>query len=385
MRYIITLPVIAITLLLHSCSSSMKVHVDALNMPAFRATYLYNSEDLNKKENAIMNTQSKSFLDKIDAMLNSVYKSIDDSGHVATQNNSYYKDLIAKSAEEVLEKLKATGTKALSSLDALKQGNDASLKATFEKDYLDFKNSFGELQNLVTNINTIEESIKPDLSLETQYRIDEVNNTIMQLSSAFGESILNDPLSSVIAALPDKYWSKYKQDVNLSLSNGEINSNTIGDVKKYSGNKPTRFNTTHARTFIGNSDIAIKMTTPGEFIVKGVRVDADEAVRNSFKVVSQGIKYLAYASGIPVVEGPNSPKKSIVPLLDSLNQKELSFNSTKSRYAKATDVFLQVVTDAAPDLKATEGKNGLTAAQVKDAALERIKTAYTIYRNTLSN
>jgi hypothetical protein len=115
-----------------------------------------------------------------------------------------------------------------------------------------------------------------------------------------------------------------------------------------------------------------------------VRVDADEAVRNSFKVVSQGIKYMAYAAGMPVVEAGNGPKKSITPLLDSLSKAGVNLQSAKEAYTNATDAFLAVLISASGDLHATAAPAGTTVAKIKEAALARIKTAYEVYKATIT-
>ncbi len=377
---------VIISVVLSSCYSTMKVRVDALNMPAFKASYLYNAEELDKKKKAALLLGSTEFTEQINKVANAVEAFIDTSGVVPVDDKAELTKEISTKTNSVTTALSSAAQKMLSAIGSLSGGNNNEKnEASYEAAMFGAKVAVSDLVKHVDYFKQIKDSVGFTFPESILSLIKSVSVSVAEVASAFGESIVKDPLASVIAALPEQYWKRYKQSVNLSLKSGEINATTTGEAKKYTSKSPNRINTTTARTFLGNSDIAIKMTSPGEFIVKGVRVDADEAIRNSFKVVSQGIKYLAYASGIPVVESPNSPKKSITPLLDSLNRKQLEFASAKSAYSNATDAFLQVLIDVAPDLKVTRARNGVSPDDIKKAALDRIKRAYTIYKTSLTD
>ncbi|GEM_PF-1493035 len=107
--------------------------------------------------------------------------------------------------------------------------------------------------------------------------------------STYGESIGDDIMASLITKAPEKYWNKYKEEVDITSEAGDRPKST--SVK-------ARYNKTKVKAFMGNADIAIKMEGPGNFVVKGVRLDADEAIKASFKVLNQGIKYLAVSNGL---------------------------------------------------------------------------------------
>ncbi len=377
---------IVVAAALSSCFSSMKIRVDALNMPAFKATYLHNAEKISIRENNIQYLISPDYQKQFDEYVNTVVKFIDTSGHVADNDTAGLIRQIKDKYKATFSQLKIAGQKLLESGKILYVSGDEKSVKTYEADYSDFKASLTELENLKKYFKQINE----DISVTAEDEVGRLfsNNITVAIDnavSAFGESIAKDPMASVIAALPEQYWSKYDKDVNLSLDAGDINQQSLGDIRKYVTKSPNRYNFTRARTLFGNSDIAIKMVTPGEFIVKGVRVDADEAIRNSFKVVSQGIKYLAYSSGVPVIESPNAPKKSITPLLDSITQKANEYQSVKTRYAAATEAFLTTLSNAADDLNATTARPGTTLTKMREGALDRIKKAYSVYKAALSN
>lgn len=51
--------------------------------------------------------------------------------------------------------------------------------------------------------------------------------------------------------------------------------------------------------YFGNSDIAIKMEGPGNFVVKGLRLDASKMTQALFKGLNQGLMLLTSAYGVP--------------------------------------------------------------------------------------
>jgi hypothetical protein len=66
---------------------------------------------------------------------------------------------------------------------------------------------------------------------------------------------------------------------------------------------------------LGNTDIAVKMESLGEFTVKGVRVDAAKVTRATFIVVKQAIQLIAAANGIVVptaAAGNQQPANEVV-------------------------------------------------------------------------
>ncbi|MFT6828751.1 MAG: hypothetical protein ACJAZV_002044 [Roseivirga sp.] len=107
--------------------------------------------------------------------------------------------------------------------------------------------------------------------------------------STYGKPIGEDPMASLIAKAPEKYWNRYKASVDITDDTATREKNKF--VK-------ARYNHTKVKAVFGNADIAIKMEDPGNFVVKGVRIDADEAIKASFKVLNQGIKYLALSNGV---------------------------------------------------------------------------------------
>jgi hypothetical protein len=361
----------------------MKVRVDALNMPAFKATYLNYAETLQNREKNIRYLISPAFntkLQTLNAMLNNF---IDTAGQVPIEDQQELKGELKTLSTEAMSNLTTAGGAVLASAAKAKAAPAADVMEAYEKDFAAFSMAFNGLLRYNQYVAEIEKKIALPLPESINALADDIAATIQAVASAFGESILKDPMASVIAALPEQYWSQYKNDVNLSTNAGGINQQSLGDISKYVKRKPNRYNNTYARTFFGNSDIAIRMAAPGEFIVKGVRVDADEAIRNSFKVVAQGIKYIAYASNIPVPQAPNSPKPMVNPLLDSLAKYDTNLEATREQYSQATDAFLAVLNSAAADLNATRRRSGQTIAQIKEAALARVKTAYAVYKTAL--
>ena len=86
------------------------------------------------------------------------------------------------------------------------------------------------------------------------------------------------------------------------------------------------------------------MDSPGSFIVKGARVDADEALKASFKVLNQGIKYLAYSSGIPTPQNTSENNKTNSPQIPEIAENNRLHNDLKTLTSQSdlvTQAFLK--------------------------------------------
>jgi hypothetical protein len=116
-----------------------------------------------------------------------------------------------------------------------------------------------------------------------------IKNKTESIISTYGKPIGEDPMASLIAKAPEKYWNRYKASVDIT------DDTATREKRKH---VKARYNHTKVKAVFGNADIAIKMEDPGNFVVKGVRIDADEAIKASFKVLNQGIKYLALSNGV---------------------------------------------------------------------------------------
>jgi len=92
-------------------------------------------------------------------------------------------------------------------------------------------------------------------------------------------------------------YSEYLKILNNGLFNDPLNSIV---VKAPEGDWDNVYNKTVARNFLGNTDIAVVMETPGNFFIKGVRMDAEDVTKTLAESINQGVKLLAKVNGIPV-------------------------------------------------------------------------------------
>ncbi len=176
--------------------------------------------------------------------------------------------------------------------------------------------------------------------------------------STYGESIGDDIMASLITKAPEKYWNKYKETVDI----------TVAGSREKTKNVKARYNKTKVKAFMGNADIAIKMEDPGNFVVKGVRLDADEAIKASFKVLNQGIKYLAASSGMTTPGGSEGATENVsVPEINENKslQKELEILQSTSDVSIKTllsTIFTQelILADAT---RSSEHAQALTVIQ----------------------
>ncbi len=273
-----------------SCYSKMKITVDTFDRNAFMNSHDYKINQGTKTVERVYN--------KINLISN--YEDGLWGYEVLIQKNnsipSQEKDSLIAEIKYTLDSMTKDASERYS--EALKVYWDAAdrnrflnvdlLRSSELQADLILKNLFDAIDMLLRTVSSF-----PLLEIEG---VSEVNKSI--LSSSFGNSILGDPMASLITRAPEKYWRKYNRNVNIKLESDLDGKRKLGKA---------RYNRVKAQTFFGNADIAVKMDDPGSFTIKGVRMDATESIKTSFKVLNQGIKYISFAAGIPV---PNHAEAS---------------------------------------------------------------------------
>lgn len=122
MKAIYPIAVVASIVVLSSCFSSMKVRVDALNMPAFKATYLYNVEVLTTRERNIRYLTSPAFNLKIQQLSAKLTTFIDTSGEVPDNDKKKFQEDIRSRGNDAMGEVVAKGGAALQSAATVKMG-----------------------------------------------------------------------------------------------------------------------------------------------------------------------------------------------------------------------------------------------------------------------
>jgi hypothetical protein len=277
--------------LLFSCVTKMKVKVDIFDRHALMKSYAYREVQLSKI-NSILSSGG------MFAALKSEYKKaalkiIEDAKSKIIVAAPVAEQVSETVASKITDEVKSSLTQLVKTVRDEKGMNvyESFTETSAATAQLMFDRFSSELKTALPSINsadwkTITDKYYHSLSQQHEY-----------IMSLYGHSIIDDPLASLVAQAPDKYWRKYRASFNMIKENPD----TVGK-----SNYEAKVNRAAVRTFMGNADIAIKMDAPGVFVIKGVRLDADEAIKASFKVLNQGVKYLAYASGVPV----NSPAGS---------------------------------------------------------------------------
>ncbi|UJP63826.1 hypothetical protein [Mongoliitalea daihaiensis] len=277
--------IVTILFLLSSCYSKMKITVDTFDKRALINSVDYTEARIKNLENVLnqkIHSLDKNYLTLSDELIKTVTQNQQVSLNGQLQN----------SIKSELNKLKNEPytyyTKAIDTLNInLNVVKDSkfisymeSLESLGDKAYRD---GINDLIQKLKELGITDVNVSKDLITKSFW------NPSFSSQSSFGESIYSDQFSYLITRAPNKYWRKYKTNVNL-------NSSADRDM----GKLKARYNKAKACTFFGNSDIAIKMDNPGTFTVKGVRMDANESIKTSFKVLNQGIKYLGYSAGVPI-------------------------------------------------------------------------------------
>jgi hypothetical protein len=341
-------------IILTSCFSSMKVNVDIFDYQALIQSNDYKYTEAQKLSLALAQLQNANLEDIFKKIaLTQFDKFIGNKPNSSLENNIKIKSEILKSVSEATKSFEKSIANAQMAI---------KLKPF---------DSYDSAYSIYYSSNKKIEDYFKVLTKELEVPSELINTYILQYTEkidkyfSYGISVMDDPLASLVIRAPDIYWRKYGDNVSI------INQ-TVDPINR---KKYARANKTIARTIFGNSDIAIKMDAPGIFIVKGARVDSDEAIKTSFKVLNQGIKYLAFANGIPI-SGSNSgngQKGNItIPELAQNSNLIHELSTTKNQSDIFTIAFMQTLV-----LELQKMEDGDTTS------INNIKKSFEVYSNLL--
>jgi hypothetical protein len=253
---------VAVVLLFTSCYSGMKVRVDALNMPAFKASYLYKMEEIERLERYVKNILSGKMDEAVANDITILANYTDTSGIAPDEDKAKLQQYIKQTGEDAYRELASSASNMIAAGIAVRSGKDTGVISRYD-------NSVAELYAAIGKLKVFQQYCR-DIYSEGHYNLSEtiafgrLSASITNLEKGvYGDPITADPMASVVTALPEQYWKVYKKGINLSDGSGDINAQSLGDVSKYVNKKTNRINTTYAKTRFGNSDIAIKMVAPG--------------------------------------------------------------------------------------------------------------------------
>lgn len=350
---------------LSSCYTQMKVKVDIMDLTTLKCTQEYRNKVLAEfdedhyfqKLETLMKTSVK------DVWVNAAQK----NGFIA--NKATVEGIINNSTSYIIDSLRK-------SFQKIKDGDRCNLEFAIGN----FKNKMpGYLLQLVvedfnSDLKPIIPSITPEFSDSALRKTVVAGVQNINTHTQFGDAITEDDMASLVVQAPERYWTKY--DKNVDITN--VNPNT----KRISSAKASRINDTKVHTFMGNADIAIKMDAPAFFVVKGVRLDADQAFKISAKVLNQGIKYLAYASGIPVSSPAGSTESANklvkIPEINDFDSLQLRIQNINASNRMSAQTLLQILFAETQKLN-----KQLTNDELK-TSVGAIQQAFTIYKSQLN-
>ena len=214
--------------------------------------------------------------------------------------------------------------------------------------------SIYDLENFVADSLASGESDQKKNALRASFReqtlplITEANLPIDPIQNQEVDNLLGDYLASFVAHSDEKkYWDKYKGNYNL----------------------------TRVKTRMGNSDIAISMNGPGEYTIKGVRMDPSDVVKASFKTLKLGISLLASAQGFPVnLQGGGTPQASTSNYGIAADTLSRNLDNQREIFRRDAIHLIKVIENQRENLKSDN-------AQIRAAAISTINSAYNQLQN----
>ncbi len=358
---------LAMICLLSSCFSSMNVRVDAFDMDKMYKSREYQRQGLESELKAYNTRLNGSFFGDMSKLISDSVR-----GALSKLDNFDQSQLpgvmlqvdSAINAEMNLFRSKMADTRG--SLARLLNSGASDFRAQYEATQASYDRQFDSLKNYLEEL--LEEAGVADRAvIDNIGHLTEEVKALAVPAGIFGNTITDDRMASYVAKAPDQFWKKYKTEFYEDE----------GNLAK--SDKDARINRTRVTTFVGNSDIAIKMDGPGSFVIKGVRLDADQAFRTSFKVLSQSIQHFSGIS-IPAGEQPESTGTAdtpLVPELQNLDANRQQAAALTQEHEKLTNTFLTVLAAYKDDLTSTN-----TAKRV--AAVKAVKQAYAYYKSQLT-
>lgn len=355
---------IACLVMLSSCYSRLKVQVDAFDMNKMQQSGQYKSgsrqEELMKYQTVLQSNAFDESKKQILAKTKSLLDGFAKANRFGPKKTDSIINRVKPGLDQIIDNYHISTSTVNNALAALIKADSKETQDVYSAAFVDF-------QLKKTAFEQYKKELASDLlaiNSDSWTILDQINTLpAVATITIFGNSIVADNMASFVVKAPEEFWLKYK-------------SNFYSDEKDLSkSTEKASINITKVTTFVGNSDIAVKMDGPGNFIIKGVRLDADEAFRTSFKVLNQGIKYLTYAAGIPTPVKDSSPALKI-PELASYDQNKQKLEALNTQYQQLTDAFLQIVDSYKADLlskNATKRQNAIAA----------LKTAYSYYRSQI--
>jgi hypothetical protein len=353
--------------LLSSCFSTMNVRVDAFDMDKMQKSREYQRQKLESELKAYNTRINGSFF-------NDMSKLISDSvrGALSALDNFDQSQLpgvmaqvdSAINVEMNLFKSKMADTRG--SLSKLLNSEAADFRAQYEATQASYDRQLDALKNYLQDLLD-QSGVRDKTVIDNIGTLTEDIKAMAVPAGIFGNTITDDRMASYVAKAPEQFWQKYKTEFYDDESN----------LAK--SDKAARINRTKVTTVVGNSDIAIKMDGPGSFVIKGVRLDADQAFRTSFKVLSQSIQHFSGIS-IPApsqAKSGGTAEEPLVPELQNLDANRQQAAALSQEHEKLTNTFLTIVAAYKDDLTSSN-----TAKRV--AAIQAVKQAYNYYKSQLT-
>lgn len=258
--------------LLFDCTSKLHVKVGVL-----QSSYLTNnSEVLEARSNVFQRKyfNSSAFKDIENKLIGSLSENLIQVFKSGGLDESTKNTILQKGQNVIKQKVTNAKKQYEAGIDKLKdleQKKDKD-KITFLKEALMlFEAGDVQLLQIIDEVTTAIDQLKSEADKNNIVFNTALSNFAKETSNVINTVVLNplfdDPMTPIVVNGGKKHWK------------GKTNQ-----VK--------------AQTFIGNTDIAIVMESPGEYSLKGIRNDASQATKAIFTVANITIQALAKAYGV---------------------------------------------------------------------------------------
>lgn len=143
----------------------------------------------------------------------------------------------------------------------------------FESGDVELNKIIGEVDKVIVELNRIVTAAAKKATAEMVSLQKTQNDVRKTINTVVLAPLFDDPMTSIVVNGDKEFWK------------GKTNE-------------------AKARSFIGNSDIAIVMESPGEYSIKGIRNDASQATKALFTVTNLTVQTLAKAYGVGLAPTP---------------------------------------------------------------------------------
>lgn len=341
--------VIILSTLLSSCFSSIGVRVYSFDMEQLYQSKEYRNikqrEELEHYQQLVFSNRINDYKENLSKRITKIINDFADKKAVHDNTKEKLLQKIDEFTNKRVDSFKTATNELIEVMKPLIGNDKMGTSQNYQTALGKYQTALNSINNIQTIISETVQQFIPNNNATDTIEYDILNQNLAEvknnINDVFGTKITSDPEASFVYKAPSVYWRKCK--VRFKKDNKKNPNEKLVSRKKLTRSKA---NVSKVFTLLANSDIAIIMDSPGNFLIKGVRVDGSTVVTSTFKTMNQAIKYFTYSYGIPTKLQPNEATERVSSTFDSINnykRNKLVFEQDNADFNRQTQGLLNII------------------------------------------